>query len=676
MKRKSGTERRRDLLRKAKLLFSNKGFSNTSVSDIVNSLGIARGTFYIYFSDKNDIYKEVLRGLVDEISSRLKVIRGNNPVGQLKQNLERVFDLVISDKDLAKLILYHPYGLNKDFDEIVEGFLSDVKSLIEHALKKGMDMGLIEKCNVEFLSSITLGAFLQLSKDILLGNIKEAEIRDLIDEIIHLGLNGRRRMFKAGIDVGSTTVKGVLLNDNNEIVFKNYERHEARQVNKVLSLLSEFEKIAKKDFQLFMTGSGGKDIADALGVKFVQEVNAVSLAVETFHPDVNSVAELGGQDAKMILWINSAGKRRKVSSMNDKCAGGTGATIDRIISKLNLPMDVATTVSFDPNKVHPVAAKCGVFAETDINSLQKAGVPSDELLISLFNAIVIQNLTILTRGYTLRPKVLLLGGPNTFFPALVQAWQYHLNQDWKKKDIDFNEESVVLPNDSLYYAALGSSLFGNYEESKYRGKDELISTFKRSTAVLKKKTGELGLLRENEDLQEFREKYAVKPFKSKSFKKGEIVDAFLGIDAGSTSTKAVLVSGSGEPLAASYRLSKGNPLEDTKKVVSDLRRQVEGSGAYLNVLSVGVTGYAKDMLKQTLSADVSVVETVAHTISAKRFFDDIDVLVDVGGQDIKVMFMSNGEVEDFRLNTQCSAGNGYFLQSTAEKFGYRVEEFA
>ncbi len=190
MKRKSGTERRRDLLRKAKLLFSNKGFSNTSVSDIVNSLGIARGTFYIYFSDKNDIYKEVLRGLVDEISSRLKVIRGNNPVGQLKQNLERVFDLVISDKDLAKLILYHPYGLNKDFDEIVEGFLSDVKSLIEHALKKGMDMGLIEKCNVEFLSSITLGAFLQLSKDILLGNIKEAEIRDLIDEIIHLGLNG------------------------------------------------------------------------------------------------------------------------------------------------------------------------------------------------------------------------------------------------------------------------------------------------------------------------------------------------------------------------------------------------------------------------------------------------------------------------------------------------------
>ncbi len=483
-------------------------------------------------------------------------------------------------------------------------------------------------------------------------------------------------MFKAGIDVGSTTVKGVLLNDNNEIVFKNYERHEARQVNKVLSLLSEFEKIAKKDFQLFMTGSGGKDIADALGVKFVQEVNAVSLAVETFHPDVNSVAELGGQDAKMILWINSAGKRRKVSSMNDKCAGGTGATIDRIISKLNLPMDVATTVSFDPNKVHPVAAKCGVFAETDINSLQKAGVPSDELLISLFNAIVIQNLTILTRGYTLRPKVLLLGGPNTFFPALVQAWQYHLNQDWKKKDIDFNEESVVLPSDSLYYAALGSSLFGNYEESKYRGKDELISTFRRSTAVLKKKTGELGLLRENEDLQEFREKYAVKPFKSKSFKKGETVDAFLGVDAGSTSTKAVLVSDSGEPLAASYRLSKGNPLEDTKKVVSDLRRQVEGSGAYLNVLSVGVTGYAKDMLKQTLSADVSVVETVAHTISAKRFFDDIDVLVDVGGQDIKVMFMSNGEVEDFRLNTQCSAGNGYFLQSTAEKFGYRVEEFA
>ena len=235
-------------------------------------------------------------------------------------------------------------------------------------------------------------------------------------------------MITAGIDVGSTTVKGVLLDDKNSVLFEHYERHEARQAEKVLKLLEKFEEIVGKDFQLFLTGSGGGDIARALGVKFIQEVNAVSLAVERFHPEVNSVVELGGQDAKMIFWIDAGGVKRKVTTMNDKCAGGTGATIDRIISKLKIPLDVASSIHFDPDKVHPVAAKCGVFAETDINSLQKAGVPADELLISLFNAIVIQNLSVLTRGYTLRPVVLLLGGPNTFFPALVEAWRYHLEK--------------------------------------------------------------------------------------------------------------------------------------------------------------------------------------------------------------------------------------------------------
>ncbi len=482
-------------------------------------------------------------------------------------------------------------------------------------------------------------------------------------------------MFKAGIDVGSTTVKGVLLDRDNNIVFSHYERHEAKQPEKVLKLLEKFEEIAGKDFQLFMTGSGGGDIARALGVKFVQEVNAVSLAVETLHPEVNSVVELGGQDAKMIFWVDAGGVRRKITTMNDKCAGGTGATIDRIVSKLKLPLDVATTIHFNPSKVHPVAAKCGVFAETDINSLQKAGVPADELLISLFNAIVVQNLAVLTRGHTLRPVVLLLGGPNTYFPALVEAWRYHLEKLWKEKGIDYNENSLLLPENSHLYAALGSALFSQFEESPYIGAEGL-KEFRKTLIHLKAKTGEKGLLKPGESLEEFREKFGVKPFKPKEFKKGEKVKAFLGIDGGSTSTKAVLIDENGELLATAYTLSKGNPLEDTKEVVRRLKEQVERNGAELQILSVGTTGYAKEMLKETIGADVAVVETVAHTISAKHFFKDVDVIVDVGGQDIKVMMLKNGEVKDFKLNTQCSAGNGYFLQSTAEKFGYRVEEFA
>lgn len=482
-------------------------------------------------------------------------------------------------------------------------------------------------------------------------------------------------MFKAGIDVGSTTVKGVLLDEENRVVFSHYERHEAKQPEKVLKLLKKFEEIAGKNFHLFLTGSGGGDIAKSLGVNFVQEVNAVSLAVETLHPEVNSVVELGGQDAKMIFWIEAGGVRRKVTTMNDKCAGGTGATIDRIVSKLKLPLEVATTIHFDPNKVHPVAAKCGVFAETDINSLQKAGVPADELLISLFNAIVIQNLAVLTRGYTLRPVVLLLGGPNTYFPALVEAWRYHLEKIWEEKKISYNENSLLLPENSHLYAALGSALFSQFEESPYKG-SEGLKEFRKNLIYLKAKTGERGLLKPGESLDKFRERYGVKAFKPNEFKKGEKVKAFLGIDGGSTSTKAVLIDEEGGLIATAYTLSKGNPLEDTKQVVKQLKEHVEGNGAELSILAVGTTGYAKEMLKETIGADIAVVETVAHTISAKHFFEDVDVIVDVGGQDIKVMMLKNGEVKDFKLNTQCSAGNGYFLQSTAEKFGYRVEEFA
>ena len=476
-------------------------------------------------------------------------------------------------------------------------------------------------------------------------------------------------MFKAGIDVGSTTVKGVLLDEENRIVFSSYERHEARQLEKVLKLLKKFEEIAGRNFHLFLTGSGGGDIASFLKVRFVQEVNATALAVEEFFEDVSSVVELGGQDAKMIFWI----KGKKISTMNDKCAGGTGATLDRIVRKLGIPEDKARQVGFDPSRIHPVAAKCGVFAETDVNSLQKAGIPVDEILMSLFNAIVIQNLAVLTRGYTLRPKVLLLGGPNTYFKGLVECWKHHLKRIWEEKGIPYDENSVVLPENSHLFAAIGSALMSKFEESPYRGTSALEEVSKK-IFYIKKLSGERGLLKPGEDLEEFKKRFTPKP-PVKEYS-DTTVDAFLGIDGGSTSTKMVLIDTEANVIETAYTLSSGNPLEDVKKLARELLEKLKKKNLKVNVLSVGVTGYAKEMLKETISADVSIVETVAHTIAGRHFFKNIDVIVDVGGQDIKVIMLKNNEVKDFRLNTQCSAGNGYFLQSTAEKFGYRIEEFA
>ncbi|MBI5039637.1 MAG: CoA activase, partial [Nitrospirae bacterium] len=469
----------------------------------------------------------------------------------------------------------------------------------------------------------------------------------------------------------------------------DYQRHETRQHHKVLEFLSLIEKtfgIPFEQFRIFITGSGGRTIAPLLGAKFVQEVNAVSLAVEKLHPEAGSAIELGGQDAKIIIWIEDPekGSKRKLSSMNDKCAGGTGAVIDKIAAKLNLPLQEISALGYKNTRLHPVAGKCGVFAETDINGLQKQGIPSQELMASLFEAIVQQNLSVLTRGNTLRPHVLLLGGPNTFIPALREAWQFHIAKMWAERGVTIPEgvqaeDLIYVPENAQYYAAIGAVLYGKSEEDmvgRYKGTKEL----EEHLSVDGKKSyltgGISGLAGGPEELDAFLKEFSKEPFSPSRFSPGEIVCAYAGIDGGSTSTKGVLLSKEGDLLARSYRLSKGNPIDDTKEILKDLRKQVESQGAYLEVMGIGTTGYAKDMLKECFNADIALVETVAHTQSALYYFNDVDVIVDVGGQDIKVIFLKDGKVRDFKLNTQCSAGNGYFLQSTAGRFGFDVGEFA
>lgn len=244
-----------------------------------------------------------------------------------------------------------------------------------------------------------------------------------------------------GLDVGSTAVKYVVVAPNSkEILCADYRLHETRQPEKVLEVLKEIEArfpLPAEQFRIFVTGSGGATLAPYIGARFVQEVNAVSLAAEALQPDVGSVIELGGQDAKIIIWREDpkTGRKRKLANMNDKCAGGTGAVIDRIAAKLHLSPAQLQEVRHANAKVHPIAGKCGVFAETDMNSLQKQGVPPEDLMVSLFEAIVQQNLSVLTRGNVLRPKVLLLGGPNTFLPCLQEAWRRHVPRLWEERGL-------------------------------------------------------------------------------------------------------------------------------------------------------------------------------------------------------------------------------------------------
>jgi predicted CoA-substrate-specific enzyme activase len=503
-------------------------------------------------------------------------------------------------------------------------------------------------------------------------------------------MHGHENQFMVGLDVGSTTVKAVVVNlGDDKVLWQDYQRHETKQPEKSLEFLRRMEAeagISRHNTRIFVTGSGGGSIAEAIGGKFVQEVTAVALAVEKLHPEVYSVIELGGQDAKIIVFKDDddSGRKKKIPSMNDKCAGGTGAVIDKINAKLKIPVAELCEQGYHGIKLHRVAGKCGVFAETDINGLQKVGTPPDELMASLFEAIVLQNLSVLTRGHTLKPHVLLLGGPNSFIRGMREAWQANIPRMWQERKVAVPEgskpeELIKVPQNAQYFAALGAIEFGKGEEDCigcYRGVDGLVHYIEYGRQEEKAKSGGSGLVKSREELDDFKELYKRKKFIPANFQKGSTVGAFVGVDGGSTSTKAVLLDEHGNVLTKAYQLSNGNPIQDTIDMFENLRGQVEKQNAKLEVLGVATTGYAKDILKDVLKADVALVETVAHTESALKFYEDPHVIVDVGGQDIKLIILHKGRVKDFKLNTQCSAGNGYFLQSTAEGFGLRVEDFA
>jgi predicted CoA-substrate-specific enzyme activase len=494
-----------------------------------------------------------------------------------------------------------------------------------------------------------------------------------------------------GMDVGSTTVKAVVIEPGSrKILWHDYQRHHTKQPEKVLELLrrilNDFPDRDPESFRMFLTGSGSGPMVGPTGAKFVQEVNAVTLAVEHKHPDVLSVIELGGQDAKIIMFKEdkNTGQKTAGTSMNDKCASGTGATIDKCMIKVGAEPGYATALHFDDSKLHHVAAKCGVFAETDIVNLVKSGIPKDEVLNSLADAIVLQNLSVLTRGNTLKSKVLLLGGPNTYLPFLRECWQKRIPETWRDRGYAYPtdvpiEELIFVPENADLYAALGAALYGMADsdaDGRFLGLaalEDFITNGRR--ARLGEQAGPPLSANEGET-SSFMETYKIPKFVPPELRPGQVVRGVIGLDGGSTSSKAVLIDEDGQIICKAYQLSKGNPIQDTKELLKKIHDHVVAQGATFECVGFGATGYAADVLEQTVLADCNIVETVAHMMSAVHFFGDIDVVCDIGGQDIKVLFMKNGDIQNFKLSNSCSAGNGMLLQAMADQFGIPVHEYA
>ena len=503
--------------------------------------------------------------------------------------------------------------------------------------------------------------------------------------------SGHKAVYTVGMDVGSTTVKAVVVDtETDQMIWQDYQRHETKQPEKLLEFLKRMQDevgIAPHNCRIFITGSGGGALANLVGAKFVQEVTAVSLAVEKLHPEVNSVIELGGQDAKIIVFKEdeNTGRKKKIPSMNDKCAGGTGAVIDKINAKLKIPAAELCDQGYTGIKLHPVAGKCGVFAETDINGLQKQGIPPDQLMASLFDAIVLQNLTVLTRGHTLRPHVLLLGGPNSFIRGMKEAWQQNIPRTWEERKVQLPEgakpeELIKVPENAQYFAALGAVEFGKDEEPEvgiYMGTECLEDYITVGRQAEKAKSGAAGLSTSDAELAGVQGEVSRPEIHGREVHAGRNGSRLrrprwrLDLDQGRAALRRRRRDVQGLPAFG----RQSHPGHD-RHVRRAARSRWSRRDATLEVLGVGTTGYAKDVLKDVLKADVALVETVAHTESAMKFYKEPHVIVDVGGQDIKLIILKDGRVKDFKLNTQCSAGNGYFLQGTAESLGYKVEDYA
>jgi len=482
-----------------------------------------------------------------------------------------------------------------------------------------------------------------------------------------------------GLDVGSTTVKALVAEDG-AALWQEYRRHNTKQAEMVLEFLGRIEAecgLAPQRDRVFLTGSGAGLIAPLVGGKFIQEVVAVSAAVEKLHPEVNFVSEIGGEDMKTLFFTPSGEGKAKQVYMQSACSGGTGTFIEKTARKLQVTSEQLARMPYAGRSLHKISSKCGIFAEADANTLVKSGVPVEEIIASLFEAVVYQNLATLTKGNTPQPGVLLLGGPNLFFRGLQEAWRHHLGKLWKERRIAPDgdvQAHIQVPKEALYYACLGCIEIGKGEAAgvgAYAGTGKLRWWIEKGQHEQKAREGAKGLAGDPAAFESFIQCYGEPRVATSNpvAKRGE--RAIAGCDFGSTTAKAVVLSANRELLASCYVQSNGNPIEDAKAIL----REVRGAG-FERIGALGVTGYGKDLLKDIVGADVAIVETVAHATAALHYFPDADVICDVGGCDVKIMILRQGTVSDFRLNSQCSSGNGAFLQGVAERYGVPLEQYA
>lgn len=483
--------------------------------------------------------------------------------------------------------------------------------------------------------------------------------------------------YHLGIDVGSTTAKAVVFDPlAQRVLFSRYVRHNAHQVETVATLL---RTVAKEfpgcSFRLVACGSGGTTIADALGVPFVQEVVANSLAVRRDHENVRCAIELGGQDAKMVFFERdekSGATTVADMRMNGSCAGGTGAFIDEMAALLKVPVEQFDELAARGQSVHQVSGRCGVYAKTDIQPLLNQGVSKEDLALSSFHAIAKQTIGGLAQGLDIHPPVIFEGGPLTFNPTLVRVFAERL---------ELADDDIVIPQNPETIVALGAALaadelFADNENCLIANLLDASDTLDRAAASPAPSTRGTAYFASDEERAAWEASHALAPQTPPDPVPGSTVRAYLGIDSGSTTTKFALVSPDGKLVDSFYAPNEGEPLDVARTALIALRDRYRAVGATLDILGVGTTGYGELMFAKAFGADYHTVETVAHARAAEACVPDASFVLDIGGQDMKALWLDGGIITDIVVNEACSSGCGSFLENFASSLNIPVENIA
>lgn len=463
---------------------------------------------------------------------------------------------------------------------------------------------------------------------------------------------------KAGIDVGSTTVKLVILNEKNETIFAKYERHFSDVKKATNKILSEGQAVIKDTpVSLQITGSGGMGLAEVLEIPFVQEVIACTKTVETIIPQTDVVIELGGEDAKITFFEGALEQR-----MNGSCAGGTGAFIDQMAVLLKTDANGVNELAKNYQTIYPIASRCGVFAKTDVQPLINEGADKADIAASIFQAVVNQTIAGLAAGRKIKGKVAFLGGPLYFMSELRKRFVETLN---------IAPEDIVFPENPQLFVAMGAALFAKEGEATTLA--NLLDRLENGQQDQLKPTDTLQpLFSSDAELTEFRTRHGQATAEEKDLTTHQGA-AFLGIDAGSTTTKVVLIDDAGRILFSFYGNNEGQPLETTMAVLTDLYQKMP---ADVFVGKAAVTGYGEHLIKNALKVDIGEVETMAHYKAANHFQPGVDFILDIGGQDMKAMTIKDGVLSSIQLNEACSSGCGSFIETFAKSLNYDVKDFA